>query len=414
MSKGTIEVKMDNSKSNNKNMNQKKPKKRKSHWVYVKIGTRIVDVKKVFISADEDLNHIQESSQVVTHTEEKRNKEVWNWASGGKSISGQKVTQNTKQTLTKFVYKNEPKVVQPRGRPANKVKSNLQPTLPKIVRSSPTPSPPARAPISSKKNNPLVRKNSLKKDASSPKKSNENFPERNPNSIKLNPINDNSLRGHKYKKIPKADKVKSRKTQRLGRHQEKYTDDNNSTKHQESGNGESMEKKELLDEGFASDFSAAGNSSMQDNTSGETTPSSDESKSTNYSSEDSNKDCKFRSNSVPHVGSKKNNRFQSSSHIIRLTNKFQIEADNTNNGNKQSSGFNERGKLFTLEMTEVVNLNLGNGIAVTQDNHEEEATSFDHVESLILSEAKKLREINIMSALDELRSEETLPIILQG
>ena len=66
-------------------------------------------------------------------------------------------------------------------------------------------------------------------------------------------------------------------------------------------------------------------------------------------------------------------------------------------------------------MTEVVNVNLGSGIQVTQDSHDgEEAKTFGDVDSWIVSEAKKLSEINIRSALDEIRSEETLPIILQG
>ena len=197
---------------------------------------------------------------------------------------------------------------------------------------------------------------------------------------------------------------------------EMCTDDNNSNKHQESDNCKNIENKEMHDEGFASDYSAAGNSSMQDNSSGETTPSSDDSKSTNYSSEDSNKDRRFRSNSVPHDVLQNNKRFQSSSHIIRLTNSFKIEAENRNNGSKQSSECNDGGQHFTLEMAEVVNVNLGNGIEVTQDNHdeEEEAKTFHDIDSWIVSEAKKLSEINIRSALDELRSEETLPIILQG
>ena len=404
---------MEESNSNKKHSSTKRPRKRKSHWVYVKIGTRIVDVKKVFISADEDWNHIKESSKVVAHTDEKRNKEMWNWASGGKSISGQKVTKNTTQTLTKFVYKNEPKVVEPRGRTTKKVKSTLQPTLPKIVRSSPTPSPPGRASISSTKNSPAHRKSSLKRESPTPQKDNSKFPGRNPNSIKLNPIRESSLQTNKSKRSQKSGKANCKKSERLLSLKNELSTVSDSKSVGKSINDGSNENKEILDEGFASDYSGAGNGSYQDNTSGESSPLNEESRFSEFAPDETKKERTVRSNSVPHDGRSIQKKFQSSSHIIRLTNSFKIEAENTNNSKIGNGEVNERGKLFTLEMTEVVNVNLQNEQDIIKDGEDETHFSYD-IDSLIASEAKKLREMNIVSALDEIRSEEQISIILQG
>ena len=405
---------MEDSNSNKIPSSPKRPRKRKSHWVYVKIGTRIVDVKKVFISADEDWNHIKESSKVVAQKEEKRNKEVWNWASGGKSISGQKVSKNTTETLTKFVYKNEPTVVEPRGRATKKVKSTLQPTLPKIIRSSPTPSPPGRAPISSTKNSPVHRRSSLKRESSpTPQKRDSKFLGRNPNSIKLNPIRESRLQTNKSKKTQKPGKSNSKKSERPMSLKSDLSTDSNSKIVGNSINDGSLENKEILDEGFASDYSGAGSGSYQDNTSGESSPLNEESRFSKFAPDETKKKRTVRSNSVPHDERSINKKFQSSSHIIRLTNSFKIEAENTNNSKTENGEVNERGKLFTLEMTEVVNVNLQNELDITKDGEDETHFSYD-IDSLIASEAKKLREVNIVSALDEIRSEEQISIILQG
>ena len=93
---------MDETNASKSNVTQKKSKKKKSHWVYVKIGTRIVDVKKIAISADEDWDHITQKSQLLSLKEENRNREVWKWASGGKSTSEQQITRSTKNTSTKL------------------------------------------------------------------------------------------------------------------------------------------------------------------------------------------------------------------------------------------------------------------------------------------------------------------------
>ena len=50
---------------------------------------------------------------------------------------------------------------------------------------------------------------------------------------------------------------------------------------------------------------------------------------------------------------------------------------------------------------------------ITKDGEDETHFSYD-IDSLIASEAKRLRELNIVSALDEIRSEEQISIILQG
>ena len=400
---------MEEQNSNRKSTNQKNPKKRKSQWVYVKIGTRIVDVKKVFISADEDWDHIKESSAVVTQKEEKRNSEIWNWASGGKSIAGQKTTKNMSQTLTKFVYKNEPKVVESRGRTTKKVKSTLHPTLPKIVRSSPTPSPPARASLSSTNNSPLITRKSSKKDISSSKKVSAKLPGRNPNSIKLNPINDSSLHKNKIKKSQKTEKTKPRKSEKQVSSEDKSSADKDSILKNDSNANEIIESKEILDEGFASDYSGTCNGSNQDNTSGETTPMNEESK---FSDDTPNIERKVRSNSVPHDGRHISNTFQSSSHIIRLTNSFKIEAENTNNSKDETGESNGRGQRFTLEMTEVVDVNLSDEIELTKEGEEDAQFSCD-IDSLIDSEAKKLTKLNINNALDEIQTEDRLSIVLQ-
>lgn len=400
---------MEEQNSNRKSTNQKNPKKRKSQWVYVKIGTRIVDVKKVFISADEDWDHIKESSTVVTQKEEKRNSEIWNWASGGKSIAGQKTTKNMSQTLTKFVYKNEPKVVESRGRTTKKVKSTLHPTLPKIVRSSPTPSPPARASLSSTNNSPLITRKSSKKDISSSKKVSAKLPGRNPNSIKLNPINDSSLHKNKIKKSQKTEKTKPRKSEKQVSSEDKSSADKDSILKNDSNANEIIESKEILDEGFASDYSGTCNGSNQDNTSGETTPMNEESK---FSDDTPNIERKVRSNSVPHDGRHISNTFQSSSHIIRLTNSFKIEAENTNNSKDETGESNGRGQRFTLEMTEVVDVNLSDEIELTKEGEEDAQFSCD-IDSLIDSEAKKLMKLNINNALDEIQTEDRLSIVLQ-
>ena len=400
---------MEEQNSSRKSTNQKNPKKRKSQWVYVKIGTRIVDVKKVFISADEDWDHIKESSTVVTQKEEKRNSEIWNWASGGKSIAGQKTTKNMSQTLTKFVYKNEPKVVESRGRTTKKVKSTLHPTLPKIVRSSPTPSPPARASLSSTNNSPLITRKSSKKDISSSKKVSAKLPGRNPNSIKLNPINDSSLHKNKIKKSQKTEKTKPRKSEKQVSSEDKSSADKDSILKNDSNANEIIESKEILDEGFASDYSGTCNGSNQDNTSGETTPMNEESK---FSDDTPNIERKVRSNSVPHDGRHISNTFQSSSHIIRLTNSFKIEAENTNNSKDETGESNGRGQRFTLEMTEVVDVNLSDEIELTKEGEEDAQFSCD-IDSLIDSEAKKLMKLNINNALDEIQTEDRLSIVLQ-
>ena len=403
---------MEEQNSNRKSTNQKNPKKRKSQWVYVKIGTRIVDVKKVFISADEDWDHIKESSTVVTQKEEKRNSEIWNWASGGKSIAGQKTTKNMSQTLTKFVYKNEPKVVESRGRTTKKVKSTLHPTLPKIVRSSPTPSPPARASLSSTNNSPLITRKISKKDISSSKKVSAKLPGRNPNSIKLNPINDSSLHKNKIKKSQKTEKTKPRKSEKQVSSEDKSSADKDSILKNDSNANEIIESKEILDEGFASDYSGTCNGSNQDNTSGETTPMNEESKFSKFSDDTPNIERKVRSNSVPHDGRHISNTFQSSSHIIRLTNSFKIEAENTNNSKDETGESNGRGQRFTLEMTEVVDVNLSDEIELTKEGEEDAQFSCD-IDSLIDSEAKKLMKLNINNALDEIQTEDRLSIVLQ-
>ena len=147
---------------------EKKPKKKRSQWVYVKIGTRIVDVKRVVVSNDdssspEGKTEAKKSKKCISSrtTEENRNKEVWKWASGGKSLSGQHTTTRTSESSTKFVYKSEPKIVHPRGRPTNKTKTNTEQNLPKIVRSSPTPSPPTRNKERAPRKNSAFQKNDI-------------------------------------------------------------------------------------------------------------------------------------------------------------------------------------------------------------------------------------------------------------
>ena len=91
----------------NKNPSNKMEKKNKSRWVYIKIGTRIVDVKKIRPSNDEDMALFIGKQKVLSHTKEKRNREIWKWATGGKSVSNKQVTTMTTETSTKFVYKSE-------------------------------------------------------------------------------------------------------------------------------------------------------------------------------------------------------------------------------------------------------------------------------------------------------------------
>ena len=80
---------------------------------------------------------------------------------------------------------------------------------------------------------------------------------------------------------------------------------------------------------------------------------------------------------------------------------------------------NKGESLFTLEMTEVVNVNLKDEICIDEESvngksHDASDQKIYIVDYLIESEAKKLREANILCALDELRLEEKLPIILQA
>ena len=289
---------MDGTNKNNTNVSHKKSRKKKSQWVYVKIGTRIVDVKKVAISADEDWDHITQTSKFLSHTEEKRNKEVWKWASGGKSITTEQVTKNTKQTSTRFVYKSEPKVVQQRGRPAKKLKSTLHPSLPKIVRSSPTPSPPARKVVTPTKNTSLVKKHASTNDYSSSPRGRGRLPERNPNSVKLNPINDNNLHTNKTKKMSKGTKVKSKKSEVMKNKEQEFNGNKCSSRAEGKSNDRgNQENKEPIDEGFASDYSCTGNGSLVENSSGDTTPSRDDPKSTTFKSDKPNI-VKVRSNSL--------------------------------------------------------------------------------------------------------------------
>ena len=401
----------------NKNNPINKKSKRKSHWVYVKIGTRIVDVKKVAISADDDGDHITHKTKLVSHTEQKRNKEIWKWASGGKSISSEQVTKSVKQTSTKFVYKSEPKVVQQRGRPTNKVKSTLHPTLPKIVRSSPTPSPPARSMVNSTKGSTLIKKNIVSNAPSSPPKSSGRFPSRNPNSLKLNPINDSNFLTNKTKKIAKGIKIKARKLDAEKNKEQRFNEGKSSTAEEKISNNEkNCEKTESIDEGFASDYSGTGKRSSIDNSSGDNSPLREEIKSTTFTSERP-MHRNVRSNSLSNDAQCSTNQFHTSSHIIRLTNSFKIQTENKQNG-IPTGELNKGERLFTLEMTEVVNVNLSDGIRIDESvngkSQDSPNQTIYNVDSLIESEAKKLIEANILCALDEIRLEEKLPIILQG
>ena len=68
-------------------------------------------------------------------------------------------------------------------------------------------------------------------------------------------------------------------------------------------------------------------------------------------------------------------------------------------------------------MTEVVDMDLKNEIHLHKvenvNNDKELDEAYQNMISAIESEAIRLRELNIMHALDELRSEEQLPIVLQ-
>ena len=396
---------------NKNNVNIKRSKRKKSHWVYVKIGTRIVDVKKVAISADEDWDHITQNSKSLSHTEQKRNKEVWKWASGGNSISSEQVTNSVRQTTTKFVYKSEPKVVQQRGRPANKRKSTLHPTLPKIIRSSPTPSPPARSMVNSKKSITLIKHNVDSRAVPFQPKISEQLPSRNPNSLKLNPIKNSNFLANTTHKIAKGIKMKARKED-VGKNKDIQPNEEKFRTKEQASDEKSHENKELIDEGFASDHSVTGKSSSIDNSSGSNSPLREEIKSTTFTSKRPIL-RKFRSNSLPHDAQCSINQFHTSSHIIRLTNSFKIQTENKQNG-ISGGELNKGEQLFTLEMTEVVNVNLSDGISIDEkSNTRDRSDPTVYVDSLIESEAKKLREANILCALDEIRLEERLAIIVQ-
>ena len=408
---------MDETNASKSSVTQKKSKKKKSHWVYVKIGTRIVDVKKIAISADEDWDHITQKSQLLSLKEENRNREVWKWASGGKSTSEQQITRSTKNTSTKFVYKSEPKVVQQRGRTTNKLKSTLHPTLPKIVRSSPTPSPPARSIPRSKENTSLAKKNNISKVIHSPNRDNRRLLERNPNSLKLNPISDSDLHINKTKKTLKGTKVKSKKPETtIEKTHMLNKDKRNSLENKALNSKRSKENNDTIDEGFASDYSGAGNGSSIDNSSGDNTPLHEESKSDSYTSDKLEK-RKVRSSSLPRSSLCSTSQFQRSSHIIRLTNSFKFE---TNNQQKTSPAgkSNEGEHSFTLEMTEVLDVNVTDEIGIPEnENNVSEATGHVTTRDINLqieSEAKKLREKNILCALEEIRIEDKISIILQG
>ena len=406
---------MDENNTNKNDVIKKRSKKKKLHWVYVKIGTRIVDVKKVVISADEDWNHISGHTKRSSHieTESKRNKEVWNWATGGKSMSKQQVTTSTKQT-TKFVYKSEPKIVSQRGRPSQKSKSTLQPTLPKIVRSSPTPSPTGRVSNYSSPTAASVRKNNAPKVRESPQKGKKYIPKRNNNGVKLNPIDDSNSIANKKRKTAKDRKTNLDKHNKLDKqklsngHLEDNTEENSTPTNEE-------ENKEIVDEGFSSDYSGAGKRSSSDASSGDSTPSDGEFKVTNTPQDDS-KHCKPRSNSLPRNNRSITNQFKRASHIIRLTNRFKFEAQNDQNP-PTDRALNEGNRRFTLEMTEVVDMDLKDEIHLQKvdnvNNDEELDKGYQEMMSSIESEAIRLREVNIMNALDELRSEELLHIVLE-
>ena len=406
---------MDKHNTNENDVIPKKSKKKKLHWVYVKIGTRIVDVKKVVISADDDWSHISEHTKRSSHieTESKRNKEVWNWATGGKSVSKQQVTTSTKQT-TKFVYKSEPKIVSQRGRPSQKSKSTLQPTLPKIVRSSPTPSPTGRVANYSSPTAASVRKNNAPKARESPQKGKKYIPKRNNNSVKLNPIDESNLIANKKRKTSKDRKTNLDQQNKLERqnlsngHLEDNAEENISQPNED-------ENKEIVDEGFSSDYSGAGKRSSSDTSSGDSTPSDGESKVTS-TPQDESKHRKPRSNSLPRHNRSITNQFKRASHIIRLTNRFKFEAQNDKNPTTNTAP-NEGNRRFTLEMTEVVDMDLKNEIHLHKvenvNNDKELDEAYQNMISAIESEAIRLRELNIMHALDELRSEEQLPIVLQ-
>ena len=405
---------MDENDTNKNDVIKKRSKKKKLHWVYVKIGTRIVDVKKVVISADDDWNHISEHTKRSSHieTESKRNKEVWNWATGGKSVSKQQVTTSTKQT-TKFVYRSEPKIVSQRGRPSQKSKSTLQPTLPKIVRSSPTPSPTGRLANYSSPTAASVRKNNAPKAIESPKKGKKYIPKRNNNSVKLNPIDDSNLIANKKRKTSKDRKINLDKHNKVDKqklsngHLEGNTEENITQTNED-------ENKEIVDEGFSSDYSGAGKRSSSDTSSGDSTPSDGESKVTN-TPQDKSKHCKPRSNSLPRNNRSVTNQFKRASHIIRLTNRFKFEAQNDRNPTTNRA-LNEGNRRITLEMTEVVDMDLKDEIHLQKvqnaNNDEELDKGNQNMMSAIESESIRLREVNIMHALDELRSEELLHIVL--
>ena len=406
---------MDENDINKNDATPKKSKKKKLHWVYVKIGTRIVDVKKVVISADDDWNHISEHTKRSSHieTESKRNKEVWNWATGGKSVSKQQVTTSTKRT-TKFVYRSEPKIVSQRGRPSQKSKSTLQPTLPKIVRSSPTPSPTGRVANYSSPTAASVRKNNAPKAIESPKKGKKYIPKRNNNSVKLNPIDDSNLIANKKRKTSKDRKINLDKHNKVDKqklsngHLEGNTEENITQTNED-------ENKEIVDEGFSSDYSGAGKRSSSDTSSGDSTPSDGESKVTN-TPQDESKHCKPRSNSLPRNNRSITNQFKRASHIIRLTNRFKFEAQNDQNPTTNRA-LDEGNRRITLEMTEVVDMDLKDEIHLQKvdnvNNDEELDKGYQEMMSSIESEAIRLREVNIMNALDELRSEELLHIVLE-
>ena len=129
-----------------------------------------------------------------------------------------------------------------------------------------------------------------------------------------------------------------------------------------------------------------------------------------------NSPFKPRSNSLPRNNRSITNQFKRASHIIRLTNRFKFEAQNDQNP-PTDRALKEGNRRFTLEMTEVVDMDLKDEIHLQKvdnvNNDEELDKGYQEMMSSIESEAIRLREVNIMNALDELRSEELLHIVLE-